>query len=123
MPSLPLLQLAAGAYCLLLEPLKRAMETADLTTQFSEGLRIHRLCGIGERGIWAQMHFNQQPIGPTRHGSAGHGWDEQALTGAMTWVYHNGQMGQLMQEWNTGQVEQVAGVARIKAADTTLTQD
>ena len=68
------------------------------------------------------VDLDQQSVGTGSHGAHGQGIYQPALAGGMAGIDDDGQVGQLPQHGDAGQIQGVAGVA-LKGADTSLAED
>ena len=68
------------------------------------------------------VNLDDQAVRAGGHCGQRHGVDEVVHTGAMAGIHHHGQVGQLVQHWNRGDIQRVAG-GGFESADTALAEN
>ena len=103
-------------HVLLLHRLHKVMELQQLLRQAVEHLRLQGLGAIAQGMGRVVVDLDQQSVGTGGHGAHGQGIYQPALAGGMAGIDDDGQVGQLPQHGDAGQIQGVAG-DRFKGAD------
>ena len=98
------------------------MHGAKHARQFIEFFRTQRLSAVGPGMGRVIVDFDLQTVRPGGNGRQCHGRDQEVFPGCMAGVDDDGQMGELAQHRDAGEVQCVAGVG-LEGADAAFAED
>ena len=90
-------------------PPDRRRDDPQLGHQPIELRRKHRLRAVAQRVIGIAMHFDQQSVGAGCDGRASDGGHLVAAPRGVAWIDDDRQVAELLNDWNGGDIERVAG--------------
>src|SRR2546430_193512 len=80
-----------------------------------------RLAAIAERAVGVRVYLQDKPLRAGGNTGAGHGGYQLTAASGMAGIDYDRQVSQFVQQWHTGEIEQIARL-RIEAAYATLTE-